>query len=65
MWYRVLENCSLVYEFVKMFVTDFIILKGDVAWLCDRVPSSVILVEITACCFFVMSTYDLVVTFAD
>jgi len=30
-----------------MFVTDFIILKGDVAWLCDRVPSSVTLVEIT------------------
>jgi len=40
----VLENCSLVYGFVKMFVTGFIILKGDVAWLCDRDPRSVILV---------------------
>jgi hypothetical protein len=30
-----------------MFVTDFIILKGDAFWQCNRVPSSVMLVEIT------------------
>jgi hypothetical protein len=35
-WYQVLENCSLVYEYVKMFVIDFVIPKGVVAWLCDK-----------------------------
>jgi len=54
MWYQVLENYSLVYEFMKMFVTGVIIPKGDVAWLCDRVSSPVILVEITVRCFFFM-----------